>query len=189
MAKLPHIDDATKQEIWHWYWVAELPVEEIRQVYGLPIHPPVYQVAGGAGYADIKCPVCDNGYWATTRDKLKAIKQARDDGHLPVCDDCKAEQKRRFSRPRRSSHQARRSVSEGDYAEYLQTEQWQVKRLQALMAADHRCRVCNSPERLDVHHRTYERLGHEQPGDLTVLCRECHEMFHSHRKLTRRSAA
>jgi 5-methylcytosine-specific restriction endonuclease McrA len=27
---------------------------------------------------------------------------------------------------------------------------------------------------LQVHHRTYERLGHEQAGDLTALCANCH---------------
>lgn len=32
---------------------------------------------------------------------------------------------------------------------------------------------------LDVHHRTYERLGQEQEYDLTVLCHRCHSLFHS----------
>jgi hypothetical protein len=29
-----------------------------------------------------------------------------------------------------------------------------------------------------VHHRTYERFGREDTGDLTVLCRRCHTLFH-----------
>jgi hypothetical protein len=35
---------------------------------------------------------------------------------------------------------------------------------------------------LDVHHRNYERLGHESPHDLQVLCRgTCHPIADSHR--------
>ncbi len=61
---------------------------------------------------------------------------------------------------------------------YLRSEHWAATRLQALDAADYRCRVCNAEHGLDVHHRTYERLGAERPDDLTVLCRRCHSRFH-----------
>lgn len=40
---------------------------------------------------------------------------------------------------------------------------------------------------LDVHHRTYERLGNESPDDLTVLCRDCHKLFSQNGKLSRPS--
>jgi hypothetical protein len=30
---------------------------------------------------------------------------------------------------------------------------------------------------LQVHHRDYSRLGHEDPEDLTVLCARCHKAF------------
>ena len=29
-----------------------------------------------------------------------------------------------------------------------------------------------------VHHRTYDRLGHEEAADLVVLCGSCHDRFH-----------
>lgn len=68
------------------------------------------------------------------------------------------------------------------YAEYLRTEHWQRKRSDAIGLAGNRCRICNaapSPTNLlDVHHRTYENRGNEERGDLTVLCRDCHERFH-----------
>lgn len=32
---------------------------------------------------------------------------------------------------------------------------------------------------LDVHHRNYEHLFYERPGDLVVLCRKCHERMHA----------
>ena len=31
---------------------------------------------------------------------------------------------------------------------------------------------------LDIHHLTYDRYGHEEPSDVALLCRECHERRH-----------
>ncbi|MGN6166741.1 MAG: HNH endonuclease [Solirubrobacteraceae bacterium] len=66
------------------------------------------------------------------------------------------------------------------YGEYLQLPYWRRVRDDALRRADHRCQVCNSRDNLNVHHRTYENRGceHEDPADLTVLCRDCHALFH-----------
>lgn len=65
------------------------------------------------------------------------------------------------------------------YVDYLRTEHWQDTRAAALHRAGHRCQVCNGDERLEVHHRTYERRGEELPEDLTVLCADCHRLFHA----------
>lgn len=65
------------------------------------------------------------------------------------------------------------------YAEYLQTEEWLHKREQALTRDEYRCRMCNTSENLQVHHRTYRRRGKEEPTDLTTLCDSCHEHFHT----------
>lgn len=46
------------------------------------------------------------------------------------------------------------------------------------MAADARCQICNVGDDLQVHHRTYVRFGAEWPGDLTVLCADCHQLYH-----------
>jgi len=71
---------------------------------------------------------------------------------------------------------ALRSLS---YPEYLQTDHWQNLRKRALGRAHYRCQLCNTNgTQLDVHHRTYERLGHERLGDLTVLCTDCHAKYH-----------
>lgn len=64
------------------------------------------------------------------------------------------------------------------YEDYLQTPEWQDRRASALARAGERCQVCNADRELQVHHRTYERRGNEDPGDLTVLCRPCHARFH-----------
>jgi hypothetical protein len=31
---------------------------------------------------------------------------------------------------------------------------------------------------MHVHHRTYERIGHEKLSDLCLLCGPCHRLFH-----------
>lgn len=64
------------------------------------------------------------------------------------------------------------------YKEYLQSEHWEERREIALIKADWKCSLCNKSESLNVHHRTYERLGKEMQSDLTVLCRHCHAKFH-----------
>jgi len=65
-----------------------------------------------------------------------------------------------------------------NYQEYLLSPQWQAKREMALSLACWRCQVCNTENDLNVHHRTYDRLGHEYQADLVVLCRRCHGLFH-----------
>jgi hypothetical protein len=66
---------------------------------------------------------------------------------------------------------------------YLRSDHWRQMRQLALRDAEDRCAVCNSSHQLDVHHRTYERLGAERLTDLLVLCRKCHQVFHESRRL------
>jgi 5-methylcytosine-specific restriction endonuclease McrA len=66
-----------------------------------------------------------------------------------------------------------------NYKEYLQSEDWAGKRREKLHQANYKCEVCGRDDlRLDVHHRTYERLGNEWMSDLQVLCRYCHKVNH-----------
>lgn len=71
------------------------------------------------------------------------------------------------------------------YETYLKSRGWQKKKNRALKRDGHRCRVCNSKSKLQVHHRTYERLYEEHLDDLTVLCEKCHTLFHQHRVIAR----
>lgn len=64
------------------------------------------------------------------------------------------------------------------YAEYLRTAHWQRVRELALDRAGHQCELCSHTETLEVHHRTYERLGFERPADVIALCHDCHRDFH-----------
>jgi len=65
-----------------------------------------------------------------------------------------------------------------EYQDYLKSEAWQGKRKLALERAKYACQLCSSPNNLQVHHRTYERIGNELLEDLTVLCDGCHKHFH-----------
>ena len=64
------------------------------------------------------------------------------------------------------------------YQDYLKSDAWKLKAEDAKLRAGNRCQVCYSADRLEVHHRTYTRLGNEEPMDLTVLCHPCHALFH-----------
>jgi hypothetical protein len=75
-----------------------------------------------------------------------------------------------------------------DYDRYIVSPEWREKAEAAKERAGHRCQVCNisrDQSILDAHHRTYDRLGCEEPGDITVLCRECHRIFHENGRLAR----
>lgn len=62
------------------------------------------------------------------------------------------------------------------YKKYLESEWWKDFREAILEFWEYKCCWCYSDKKLDVHHRTYERLGHEEIQDCVVLCRACHVM-------------
>lgn len=64
------------------------------------------------------------------------------------------------------------------YSEYMRSPQWKRKRYQVLTYWGHKCGMCYKPGKLQVHHRTYERLGCELITDLIPLCEDCHTAFH-----------
>ena len=72
----------------------------------------------------------------------------------------------------------RRVVRRWQYRRYLRSSGWKRRRRAAVKRAGFRCERCGCGGRLEVHHLTYERLGHERPGDLVALCRACHRQAH-----------
>lgn len=65
------------------------------------------------------------------------------------------------------------------YAAYLETDTWKEIRATVIARDSFRCRVCNSPSDLRVHHRAYPKTyGTEPLSDLITLCESCHELFH-----------
>ena len=113
--------------------------------------------------ASRQCDECGQTFYSKNTHAAAAMLA----GKLRVCDTC-----------RRAG--ARTQLT---YKEYIQSDGWKVRRLRALALAENRCQVCNSPNAPQVHHRTYERLGHERDADLIVLCRDCHRLFHDNGEL------
>ena len=70
------------------------------------------------------------------------------------------------------------------YQDYLRTPEWYRRRAVVLKFAANRCQVCYSDKgALQVHHRTYERLGQELLSDTILLCESCHALFHHYGRL------
>lgn len=64
------------------------------------------------------------------------------------------------------------------YRAHIQSPEWRAFRAEVIKARGGKCEICPSWSRLQVHHLTYERLGAELPGDVLVVCQECHEALH-----------
>jgi hypothetical protein len=80
------------------------------------------------------------------------------------------------------------------YEAYLQSPQWRALAARLKAAAGQRCtrmledrtgnprhwtmERCPNTTDLQVHHLTYDRLGHELDSDLEVLCKRCHLLEH-----------
>lgn len=70
------------------------------------------------------------------------------------------------------------------YSHFLRTAYWFSVAMVAKSEAGMRCQVCNSQDRIEVHHRTYDCHGreHRHMRDLVVLCHHCHGLFHGHKE-------
>lgn len=62
---------------------------------------------------------------------------------------------------------------------------WRAIRELCLARDGHRCRLCNSADALQAHHRTYDRFGKEELDDLTTLCEPCHDVVTDHQRRLR----
>lgn len=66
------------------------------------------------------------------------------------------------------------------YKEFLTTPYWKGIAMFVKRRDGWRCTECGSTKDLDVHHKTYGNHGNEinSIGDLTTLCRNCHQRAH-----------
>ena len=67
------------------------------------------------------------------------------------------------------------------YNQYLQTRHWKDtrKRFYKSKLCKHKCSSCGSTYKLNLHHKTYKRIGKERLSDLCLLCEECHKKVHN----------
>ncbi len=68
-----------------------------------------------------------------------------------------------------------------DYHQYMASRQWRLKRKEVIEECHNICERCGRTPVENIHHLTYENLGHEQRGDLMGLCRACHEYLSAER--------
>lgn len=63
-----------------------------------------------------------------------------------------------------------------EYDEYMQSDKWRRRKHRLFTRRGYVCEMCGaSGVPLDVHHKNYDRLGHELDEDLQIVCREvCH---------------
>lgn len=88
---------------------------------------------------------------------------------------------RRTPKPAKRYPKRRKGEPWGEwYQRYLRSPHWQDLRAAKLAEAGGQCERCKASERLQVHHLTYKRLRQELPGDLQVLCDQCHNDAHGH---------
>jgi hypothetical protein len=69
-------------------------------------------------------------------------------------------------------------MNKQNYKEYLKTEHWRLVKLHFYQKNKEECAVCKSHLHLNLHHKTYARLGMELEKDLICLCKNCHEAVH-----------
>lgn len=66
------------------------------------------------------------------------------------------------------------------YEDYLGSDHWKNKKSERLKLSNYACDVCRDDEiQLQVHHKHYETLGHEDMDDLATLCPYCHKDVHA----------
>lgn len=66
------------------------------------------------------------------------------------------------------------------YKEYLSTNHWlKVKTKMRKSKYEYRCYCCGKNKTLQLHHKTYKRVGKERLTDLIWLCADCHQKVHN----------
>lgn len=64
------------------------------------------------------------------------------------------------------------------YINYLKSKEWAEIRQDLFLTRGKKCELCESEKHLHIHHLTYERIFNEEPGDLQIVCKLCHEKIH-----------
>lgn len=64
------------------------------------------------------------------------------------------------------------------YSEYLKTKHWNNIKQQMYKKYRYHCCVCGWSHGIQIHHKTYERVGNESLDDLIYICKACHKLYH-----------
>jgi len=71
------------------------------------------------------------------------------------------------------------------YNEYLKSKHWLKKKIKYFQSYKKRtknkkkqCECCGKKSTVQLHHKTYDRIGKEKLTDLMYACKKCHEEIH-----------
>lgn len=175
-----------------FYWLTDISTAEIWGAYfpeqGKRNSSLILKEAGTASFSPGLCTACG----------CRLLLQVRSRQHVTEllswrsrrwtkCGYCREKEEQAYLLTRRQEQEERANREQAlramPYADYLKTPEWQETRLRALKRARFRCQTCGGNGKLHVHHRTYIRRGCENLSDLTVLCSDCHRVFHEVRTL------
>ena len=85
-------------------------------------------------------------------------------------------------------------VGREQYRAYLASPAWQVKRRNKInrdgdwvirdlgVLRGECCQASVHVDDVEIHHRTYQRIGNEAYGDLMIVCSRCHQRLDEERK-------
>lgn len=69
-----------------------------------------------------------------------------------------------------------------NYQEYLKSKHWKLLRDRFKASKLYKggiCKLCGYNNDVNIHHKSYKRIGHERLNDLLVLCQSCHNQLHN----------
>ena len=70
------------------------------------------------------------------------------------------------------------------YRDYLLTDHWRNLSIKVKERDGNKCKLCNSWDSLNAHHRTYKnRWKDNEIEDIITLCKNCHQMIHDNLEL------
>lgn len=64
------------------------------------------------------------------------------------------------------------------YREYLISKKWCAIKKAVHYLYEDECFICWNTSNLHIHHKTYDRLYHEDLDDLVLVCKYCHWIIH-----------
>lgn len=68
-------------------------------------------------------------------------------------------------------------MEKSEYHKYLASREWALLKEQVKERSENKCERCKLGSHDVTHHKTYERIGHEEISDLVGLCEDCHKFL------------
>lgn len=153
----------------------------------------IEQTACAHAHVDLRALTCSNGSIQYVKQCLEcgakvgsAIKKAdaiqargATEFILPFDDAARERGQQALTHARRAAFDTTRSERKAWYDDYLRGPDWRSLRAKVIQRSRGRCEGCLTDEATEVHHLTYEHVGHELAFELVALCRDCHERAHA----------